>query len=200
MKWIFVLRKQIGSTTFVQNLKKIDAKEPIFFFTFYLKLFLEISNFSEMCSKIFKFQDIFWILKKFRKMTFYQFVESKGEMVFGFGKTHYFNHIFPKFCKNCRRATNFFWFTFWKQLLSFVCVFCLFFCKKTKTCLLFEPRQKICSFSSKKKISFCSNNILIFQQHAYIVCIHEFRIDIQIELPLTCLIKPKKKQFSGTKS
>ena len=158
MKWIFVLRKQIGSTTFLQNVKKIDAKEPIFFFTFYLKLFLEISNFSEICSKIFKFQDIFWILKKFRKMTFYQFVESKGEMVFGFGKTHYFNHIFPKFCKNCRRATNFFGSLF-ESSCSVLCVFFAYFFEKNKDLSSFWAKTKNLLFFIKEK------NFVLQQQH-----------------------------------
>ena len=104
----------------------------------------QFSILSKFCWKIIKFQDFLCIFLKFCKMTFYQFLESKGQMVFHFGKTHCFNHIFPKFCNNCRRATNFFGSQF-ESSCSLFWAFLLIFLKEQRL-VFFWANQNIFSF------------------------------------------------------
>ena len=96
---------------------------------------------------MFQFQVFLCIFSKFCKMKFYRFLESKGQMYLDFWKTHCFNHIFLKFCKNCRRATNFFGSLFQSRcslLWAFFAYFFerFFFSSQTKNFFFFSSESK----------------------------------------------------------
>ena len=84
-----------------------------------------------------------------------------------------FQPHFPQILQQLPPSNQFFWFTIWKQLLTFLSVFAYFF-ERTKTCFFLSQPKYFFFFSSKSKFRFVTTFLFLNPYH-HIMCILYFQ-------------------------